>query len=137
MKKFNDAQFDRESVKVRGFKRHLASWKYSMQGLAYAYKYEQSVLIHFVCTIIAVIGGILLDISLSEWLLIFISLGSVLAIELINTAIEATVDLVTTKIHPLAKIAKDCGSAATFVCGLIATVISLGIFIPKLIEFIR
>ena len=133
MENFKKEQFNREEVKKRGFKRFIASWQYSFQGLAYAYKYEQSMFIHAVATIFTVVMGLVLEISPTEWLLIFISIGTVLAMELINTAIEAVVDLVTLEIHPLAKIAKDTGSAATFVVSLIAGVIGLIIFIPKII----
>lgn len=52
----------------------------------------------------------------------------------LNTAIEATVDLVTKEIHPLAKVAKDCASAAAFVSALMATIICLFIFIPYIID---
>lgn len=131
--KFKTEQFNRENTKKRGFKRFLASWKYSIQGLVYAYKYEQSMFIHTIAVIFAIAMGLILEISSVEWLLVFIVMGSVLAIELINTAIEAVVDLISLEIHPLAKIAKDAGSAATFVVSLIALVVGLVIFVPKLI----
>ena len=51
-------------------------------------------------------------------------------IEFLNTAIEAVVDMVTQKYHPLAKIAKDCGSAATCMATLIATIVHLWIYMP-------
>ena len=57
----------------------------------------------------------------------------VLAVELLNTAVEATVDLITKEIHPLAKVAKDCGSAAAFVSSIMAFIICLFIFMPKII----
>ncbi len=133
-KSFRREQFKRDEVKKRGFKRFFASWSYSFQGLAYAYKYEQSMLIHFIATIFSIIMGIILEISATEWLLIFISIGMVLAMELLNTAIEAVVDLVTLDIYPLAKIAKDTGSAATFVVSVISFVIGMVIFMPKILD---
>lgn len=57
--------------------------------------------------------------------------------ELLNTAIEAAVDLTTTEIHPLAKIAKDCGSAASFVMSIVSVVISLFVFGPYLMELFK
>ena len=137
MKKFKKEQFDREGIKKRGFKRFLNSWRYSFQGLAYAYKYEQSMLVIFLCTVCAIIGGVMFRVTAYEWLILFISFGFILAMELINTAIEATVDLITKDIHPLAKIAKDCGSAATFIVSSIAAVVSLLIFLPKIIELFK
>ena len=117
--------------KQMGFKRFLLSFKYSFAGLAYAYKNEQSLFLHAVGSLFAIIFGIILHISFAEWAIILISLVVVLAVELLNTAIEATVDLITKDIHPLAKIAKDCASAAAFVSGIAAVIICLFIFIPK------
>lgn len=125
-------QFNRNAVKVYGYKRFLKSIKYSLEGLIYAYRYEQSLWIHGFCTILAIIMGIIFKIKLSEWAIVFIALGTILALELINTAIEAAVDLTTTEIHPLAKIAKDCGSAASFVMSIVSLVISLFVFGPYL-----
>lgn len=129
--------FDREKVKVYGPMRFIKSIKYSLDGLYYAYRYEQSLWIHGFAVLLAVILGIIFQIKLSEWAIIFIALGIILALELINTAIEAAVDLTTTKIHPLAKIAKDCGSAASFVMSIVSIVISLFVFGPYFLEVIN
>ena len=99
-------QFSRDKVKVYGCARFLKSVKYSLDGLIYAYRYEQSLWIYGLLSLLAVIMGFIFKIKLSEWAIIFIALGSILAMELLNTAIEAAVDLTTTEIHTLAKIAK-------------------------------
>ena len=127
-------QISRSEIKKKGFKRFLKSFKYSIEGLKYAYKNEQSLFIHFIATVLAIILGLTFKISHMEWAVLCIALGVVLASELINTAIEAAVDLITLEINPLAKIAKDCGSAATFVFSMIAAVIGIIIFIPKIMH---
>lgn len=132
LRKKDMEEFSRQSVKVYGVARFFKSIKYSLDGLYYAYRYEQSLWLHGFATIFATILGIIFKIKLSEWAIIFIALGSILALELINTAIEAAVDLTTTKIHPLAKIAKDCGSAASFIMSIVAIVIALFVFGPYL-----
>ena len=142
MKKILDVEdegkeFNRNDVKVRGIKRFINSIKYSISGLYYAYRYEQSLWLHGFFTLFAVILGIIFKIKLSEWAILFIALGIILALELINTAIEAAVDLTTTKIHPLAKIAKDCGSAASFVMAIVSAVISLFVFGPYILKIIE
>lgn len=123
-------QISRDDIKKKGIKRLFNSVKNSLDGLFYAYRYEQSLWIHGFATVVAIILGICFKIRLSEWAIIFIALGIILALELINTAIEAAVDLTTTEIHPLAKIAKDCGSAASFVMSIVSIVISLFVFGP-------
>jgi len=127
-------KISRDELKKKGFKRFLHSWKNSFDGYRYAYKNEQSMLIHAFCTFFAIVFGIIFKITFSEWAIIFIALGFILATELINTAIEAVVDLVTLEIHPLAKIAKDCGSAATLTATLVAVAISMFVFGPYFLE---
>ena len=129
-------KISRDDIKKRGFGRFLKSFSYSLDGIIYAYKYEQSMLIHVIATIAVIITNIVLNISPIEWLITFIAIGMVLAAELINTAIEAVVDLITLEIHPLAKIAKDCSSAATFVLALMAAVIGVVIYAPYIAELI-
>ena len=127
------SKISRDEIKKHVFKRFLASWKYSMQGLAYAYRYEQSMLIHVFLTIATLICNIVFKVTGVEWGISILVLGVVLSSELINTAIEATVDLVTLEINPLAKIAKDCGSAATGVTSIMAAIIIFIIFLPYII----
>lgn len=125
-----------KEVKGFSFKRFLNSIKYSLEGLYYAYRNEQSLWIHGVCTILIILLGFALKISFGEWAIVLIADIVVLAVELLNTAIEAVVDLVTSKIHPLAKVAKDCGSAASFVSAIVLIIICLFVFIPKIIALV-
>ena len=129
-------KISRDDIKKRGFGRFLKSFGYSIDGLKYAYKYEQSMLIHVIVTIAVIIVNIVLKVTAVEWLITFIAIGMVLSSELINTAIEAVVDLVTLEIHPLAKIAKDCGSAATFVLAMMAAVIGVIVYFPYIMNII-
>lgn len=123
----------RNKSKYTGIKRIVASTAYSIDGIKYSFLNEKSLMIYSVLSIMAIILAFLLDISINQWMALLLALGVVLTIELINTAIEATVDMVTTEYNPLAKIAKDCGSAATFVSSIIALIIALVIFVPKII----
>lgn len=127
------ATVSRDEIKKRGFKRFIKSFGYSIDGLKYAYKYEQSMTIHFTMVIFVIAAGFFLKISLFEWLICFMLMGLVMATELINSSIEAVVDLTCPEIHPLAKIAKDTASAAVFVFSVVAAISGLIIFIPKII----
>jgi diacylglycerol kinase len=84
----------------------------------------------------SIIAGILLKISNYEWIAIIIMIGLVASTELINTSIEAVVDLTTTRQHPFAKIAKDSSSAAVLVFTIAAFITGLIIFVPKILELI-
>ena len=127
----------RNKSKHKGLKHYFYSTKYSFEGLLYAYKNEKSLWMHGLCSIVDICLGIIFKITLVQWSMILISLGVILSIELLNTAIEAVVDMITLEYHPLAKIAKDCGSAATFVAVLIAVVLNAFIFIPKIMVLLH
>ncbi|MDD2489866.1 MAG: diacylglycerol kinase [Bacilli bacterium] len=127
----------RNNLKKRGFKRFVNSFKYSLAGLKYTIKEEQSIVVMLIATITAIIIAFILEISILEWIFIVLAMGIVLAFELMNTAVEATVDLVSPNIHPLAKIAKDTASASVFISSLMAFVIGGFIFIPKIINMIE
>ena len=82
--------------------------------------------------IVTTFAGLHYSITTNEWLFIIFCFSSVSATEMINTAIEALVDLETTKYHPLAKIAKDTASSATLIFSIAAFIGALLIFIPKI-----
>lgn len=128
------AMMSREDRKKRGLNRFVNSVNYSMAGLRYAYKNEQSMMIHVTITATIIVLGILLDISRLEWIICIFLLGIVMATELINTALEAVVDLITQDYHPLAKIAKDTASAAVFVFSIVAGIIGIIVFLPHIID---
>lgn len=127
----------REKSKKKNIKRFFQSFKNSYDGLAYAYRYEQSMTIHFISCVIVVLLGIFLKIHMYEWIICIFALTLIAGIELINTAIEATVDLVTEEIHPLAKIAKDTASASVGLFSVMAFVTFCIIFLPKLAAFVE
>ena len=109
--------------------------KYSYQGLSYCFKNESSFLFEAIMACLIIVFGIYFDIEFLEWVISFGSLALISITELINTAIEATVDMVTQEYNEYAKIAKDCGSAATGVMSILATIVNMIIFVPYIIEF--
>lgn len=125
-----------EKKKVGLVKNILNKCKYSLQGLYYCFQNESSFLLEAITACIIIILGIVFDIEFLEWVISFGSLALISITELINTAIEATVDMVTQEYNEYAKIAKDCGSAATGVMTVLATIVNLIIFIPYIMEFI-
>jgi len=116
--------------------RTFRAFKYSFQGLRYAYTHEQSMALHIVSTIMVVSAGIFFEIDRYEWFFVLILIGLIVGIELLNTSIEAVVDLITDKVHPLAKIAKDTASAAVLILSLTAFIGGCIIFIPHIVELI-
>ena len=117
-------------------KRLINSFKYALQGIKQSYKGEQNLKIHTVVAVLVIIFGFLLKINYLEWLICLVLIGLVLMAEFVNTAIEYVVDLASPKIHPLAKAAKDTASAGVLMMAIIAAIIGLIIFVPKLLDII-
>ncbi|MFR5904918.1 MAG: diacylglycerol kinase, partial [[Ruminococcus] torques] len=72
-----------------------------------------------------------------EWCICLLLFGLILSLELVNTALEAVVDLVTKEKKPLAKIAKDTAAGAVLVSAIAAAIIGCIIFVPYLLELIK
>jgi len=114
-------------------KRHTVSFKYAVEGFFIAIKTQVNFRIHLLLSSLAVLIGLGLSLSPVEWAVVFLTISAGLAVELLNTAIEFAVDLVTTEHHQLAKYAKDCAAAAMLVYSIGACVVAAVIFVPKFI----
>lgn len=110
-------------------KRFACAWA----GMMAAVKEEAHMRIHIALAVVAVIAAAIFRISRMEWLILLLTIGSVIALELINTAIERVVDLVTADFHPLAKAAKDIAAGAVLVAAIVAVIVGITIFLPYLV----
>lgn len=120
-------------LKKLGVKRIFKSFKFSFDGLKYAYTHEQSLALHVIVMAVIIACGFGFHISPMQWVITLVMGALILVAELFNTSIEAVVDMVTEEYHPLAKVAKDTASAACFVADLIAAGMWLVVFAPKII----
>lgn len=111
------------------------SFKYAIEGIRSAFKTEQNLKIHFIIAVIAIILGILLKINYTEWAICFLLFGFVITSELLNTAIEVTVDLAMPEKNERAKLAKDIAAGAVLVSAIISVLVGVAIFLPKIINF--
>ncbi|MFM2430379.1 MAG: hypothetical protein RLZZ511_1592 [Cyanobacteriota bacterium] len=111
----------------------FGSFRYAWMGIVYAFQTQRNFRIHTFMSIIAVSLGLWLRLPAVELTVIGLTCGMVLALELLNTAIEAVVDLtVKQTYHELAKIAKDCAAAAVLVSAVVALGVAAGLILPKL-----
>ena len=122
-----------ERKNQKGLKKFLNSFTYPVKGLKYAYRNEQNLAVDVGIGILVLIFGFIFRLTPGEWAVLVITIGLVIGMELVNTAIEATVDLVTEEYHPIAKVAKDTSAAAVFIIAIAAAVVGLIIFLPKVI----
>ena len=125
----------RNKDKGNAFYRYYKSLLHAIDGIIYSIKYEHNMIIIVTAMIVVIGAGFFFKISAYEWLFCITVMSLVAGAELINTSIEALVDLCTSEIHPLAKVAKDCASSASLIFSIGSLVGGLIIFIPKIIEF--
>ena len=112
----------------------LDSFIKAFDGLKSAFATEYHMVMHSYFAVAVIICGVLFQISYYEWLICIALIGSVFALELVNTAIEAVVNMITTDYNVYAKTAKDTSAAAVLIMSIASAVVGLIIFVPKFIE---
>jgi undecaprenol kinase len=109
-----------------------AAFGYAFAGLSTAWRSERNLRIHTAIALVVVIAGTMLRLRPLAWGLLVFAIGFVLVTELLNSAIEAVVDLVSPHDDPLAKRAKDVGAAAVLVASLTAATIGVLVTVSSL-----
>lgn len=112
------------------------SFGYAFEGIFTGIRKERNMKIHCLMMGCVVIAGMIFHISVIEWCICLVLFGLILSLELVNTAVEAVVDLVTEEKKPLAKIAKDTAAGAVLIAAIMAAAAGLVIFIPKAWEIL-
>ncbi|MBT2702158.1 diacylglycerol kinase family protein [Chryseobacterium sp. ISL-80] len=108
-----------------------SSFKFGFEGIAAAAR-ERNVQIHFVISVIVVLSGFIFEMNKYEWIAIILCIGGMVSLEMMNTAIERTVDMYTEEFHPLAKQAKDIAAGAVLIFAIVSVIIGMIIFLPKI-----
>ena len=107
---------------------------YAFEGIWTGIRKERNMKIHCLAIICVTLAGTLLHITATEWCICLLLFALVAALELVNTAVEAVVDLVTEEKKPLAKIAKDTAAGAVLSAAIVSVIIGCIIFLPCLLE---
>ena len=115
-------------------KRLVDSFNFAIEGLIAALKNEKHMKVHILAAIIIVILAIIINASKVEILIISLSVSFVIITELVNTAVEAIIDLVSPERHPLAKLAKDVAAGAVLVAAINALCVGYLLFYDKLLD---
>lgn len=123
----------RKLVEIRRKRKRLRnSFKYAFEGIGEAWKKEQNLKIHFIIMFLVIIAGFVFKITITEWLICLLLFALVISLELINTAIETTVDIAMPEINEKAKYAKDIAAGAVLFSAIISVIVGLIIFLPKI-----
>ncbi|ESU30620.1 hypothetical protein G3A_21080 [Bacillus sp. 17376] len=109
-----------------------SSFKFGFEGIVEAAAKERNVRIHLAISVFVIVSGFIFSINKYEWIAIILSIGGMISMEMMNTAIERTVDMYTKEYHPLAKQAKDIAAGAVLVFAMSSVLIGLIIFLPRI-----
>ena len=119
------------------FKKQLLSFTYAWKGIKSCVGKEQNLNFHLFAAIVVTIAGLYFNITRIEWIAVIACIGIVISAELVNSAIEKLVDLVSPHRHPIAGQVKDIAAGAVLVCALAAAIIGLIIFSPYLFQILQ
>lgn len=115
----------------------FSSFNNAFNGIKQSFREEHNIRVQAVIALIVLVLALLFQVSILEWLVLSLCIGLVISLELMNTAIERTVDLFCgNKYYDLAKFAKDAAAAAVFIASLTSLLIGFFIFLPRIYQFV-
>lgn len=110
----------------------VQAFRFAASGVVGCVRTQRNMKIHVAAAVIVVATGLLCRLAPLEWCAVVLCIGTVCALECVNTAVEAAVDLVTEDYHPLAKVAKDCAAGAVLVAAAASVAVGMLVFVPAL-----
>lgn len=118
------------------FPERIKSFSNAFRGIFFAFKTQHNIWIHSLAIVVVVIAGFIFKLDVMEWGLVVLAIGLVLAAEMINTAIEWLIDLVSPDYSEKAGLIKDVAAGAVLIAAVISVIIGAIVFLPKIIELI-
>src|SRR5690554_5348853 len=115
-------------------KKVIRSFQFAIEGIGYAIKTQKNLKIHGFIAIVAILLSLYFQIERWEWIVLLLVFAMVLTSELLNTAIERTIDLITQDYHEYAKCAKDVAAGAVLISAIIAVIIGFLLFFERIVK---
>ncbi|MBY7143352.1 diacylglycerol kinase family protein [Virgibacillus sp. NKC19-3] len=116
---------------MKGRKKPLG-FSFAWNGIREVIRTERNFQIHLTVTLFVVIAGFFFRLSNIEWGILVLVIGLVLVTEMTNSVIEKMMDYIKPDMHPTARVIKDVAAGAVLMAALIAVIIGLLLFLPKL-----
>jgi diacylglycerol kinase len=113
----------------------LRSFRHAIRGLGFLME-ENNMRFHVLAAISALLLGFYVKLSSNEWMIVIIQIGLVFVAEAFNTAIEKLCDFVSIEHQPLIGKVKDLAAAAVLIISVIAVIVGIVIFLPKIFELL-
>ena len=117
--------------------RERRSFGFAFAGIGHAWRTQPHLRVQAGIGVAAVGLGALLTLTPAEWAVLLGSITLVLVLELLNTVVEAVVDLASPGRHPLAKVAKDVAAGAVLVAAMGSVAIGAALFLPRIVTLLR
>lgn len=117
-------------------RKFLISFKYAWNGIVVAFREESNIKIHTAIAFAVVAAGYYFQVTTTEWYVLIITIALVISLELINTAIEKLVDLVTMERKPLAGKIKDVAAGAVLVASIASVLVGVLIFYKYIFDIL-
>jgi undecaprenol kinase len=116
--------------------KYSETFKFALEGIRVSILNEKNIRFHLFFSVIVIVFAIIFNLTQTEWMFILFAIVGMIVVEMINTAIERVVDLVTDQYHPLAGQAKDIAAGAVLIYAILSVIIGMIIFIPKILMFL-
>ncbi|HZX21750.1 MAG TPA: diacylglycerol kinase [Clostridia bacterium] len=113
-------------------KRLIDSLNYAVEGIIYGLKTQKNMKIHFVVAIVVLAASLFFDLTRTEILILFLTIAMVIIVEMINTSIESTIDLITDKYHVFAETAKNVAAGAVLIATINSIIVGYLIFFHRI-----
>lgn len=110
----------------------IESFNYAVTGIISALKTEKNMRIHYIIALLVIILSLFFDFSRTEFLLLLFSISLVVVAEMLNTAIERVIDIITMEYHPVAKLVKDVAAGGVLVATINSIVVGYLLFFDRL-----
>ena len=115
------------------FKKQMKSFTFAWKGILTCAGHEQNITFHLLAAIAVIVAGFIFHITHIEWMVVMLCIGSVIAAELFNSAIERLVDLVSPERNRIAGEVKDIAAGAVLVTAIAAATVGLIVFLPYIL----
>lgn len=114
-------------------KARLRSFRYAFAGVRLLFSEEHNARIHATITVLVVVAGVVLHVTLAEWCVLLLCIGMVLAAEAFNSAIERIANYLTTERDDRIRDIKDLAAGAVLLCAIAAAIVGLIVFVPHIV----
>ncbi|WP_347862727.1 diacylglycerol kinase family protein [Salimicrobium sp. PL1-032A] len=107
-------------------------FRFALSGLSGMIREERNLKIHLGASVLVVVTGFIFTVSVVEWAILLLTIALVLSLEVMNAVVERVMDFIHPDYHQKVKVIKDAAAGAVLIAAIMAVLIAIVIFVPKL-----